>query len=254
MLLSNTTDAIVSKNQIRFVGRGAPDALIRAGVFAGGVLMLRVQSNTILEVGADPFAGLGVGVAAAGAFERVDVVDNTIRRARTNPGEQAAESAWEAIVIIGGTPIEGDDGGTGFVPAPINHFAAVGKRGTFAFQAAAGRILALGTEPGSVGVRGNVADAFGRSPAITVFTAGAMVIGENRVTLDAPGDSVSAVALLGSSAVVSANHVSQPRGQRSIQLALNPQGAPFTMLGNVTSGPIVVDGAGLGAPWDALNA
>ena len=38
-----------------------------------------------------------------------------------------------------------------------------------------------------------------------------------------------------------------------VVLRLVPENGPFTVLGNIVGGPIVIDGAALGGPWQPLN-
>jgi hypothetical protein len=38
-----------------------------------------------------------------------------------------------------------------------------------------------------------------------------------------------------------------------MRLQLSPENGPFTVLGNITSGEIVINGAALPAPWASLN-
>jgi hypothetical protein len=80
--------------------------------------------------------------------------------------------------------------------------------------------------------------------------AGACVLGENRVTADVRTETVAAVQLRAGSAIVDANHVVTRRQQPAIRIIANP----CTVLGNVTSGLIELNGAVLGAPWAPLNA
>jgi hypothetical protein len=99
-------------------------------------------------------------------------------------------------------------------------------------------------------VGGNVADAYGRGGAISVL-AGAVVTDDNRVTSATRAEAIlPAVQVRARSAVVGANHVTVTRRQ----LAIAIDAGPCTVLGNVTNGPIELNGAALGPPWDALNA
>jgi len=265
IVLRNVVDAAVLGNQIRVVGAEAPQALGRVGVLAIGAANLRVAGNSILDVGPDEFAGVGAGVLAGGIFERVDVHDNTIRRSTRPPGGEAAGSFWTAIGILrAGTPalagrfameeLQHVDEQTRALHellerVPGTVFVEGEERG-YAVQAAAGAIVeATGLDPGSVGVHGNVADAVGRGGAILV-TAGACVAGGNRATFLTADDAAAAVVLTGRHVIADANHVVAARRR----VAMRIQAGPCTVLGNVTRGPIELNGAVLGPPWDALNA
>jgi hypothetical protein len=267
--LRNVVDAAVLGNQIRGVGTRTPSALGRCGVVVSGAVTLRVGANAILDVGPGEFAGIGMGVFASGLLERVDVHDNTIRRARRATAGEEPGSVWSAIGIVVPPALRAeterielaertrkaapdvDDAEAGRVldEAASTVFVA-GKTGTYAVQAAAGSIaMVAASRGGSVGVHGNVADAFGRGGAILVI-ADACVLGENRVTVAARKQATAAVQVRARSAVVNANHVLTSRRQPAMQLVAGP----CTVLGNLTSGPIELNGADLAAPWDALNA
>ena len=269
VVLRNVVDAAVLGNQIRIIGAQAPSALGRFGVLAVGAATLRVGSNSILDVGAGEFAGVGVGVLAGGLLERADVHDNTIRRARRVIATDGPGSSWTAIglLAVGAAPAtdqavdhaaaahqaEGDEEDVRTVREALDRAAAAvfveGPERSYAVQAAVGRIVVVGAEGSSVGVRGNVADAFGRASAILVL-AGACVLGENRVSSAVRTETLAAVQLFAGSAIVDANHVVTRRPQPAIRITANP----CTVLGNVTSGLIELNGAVLGAPWAPLNA
>jgi hypothetical protein len=265
VVLRGVVDAVVLGNQIRVVGAQAPRAIGRIGVFAVGAVNLRVSSNSILDVGADEFAGVGAGVLAGGIFERIDVHDNTIRRSTQPADRQEPGSFWTAIgVLRAGTPalarrfaMEELDRVDEQARALHDLFDEVpgtvfveGKERGYTVQAAAGRIFAASSlDPGSVGVHGNVADATGRGGAILV-TAGACVLGGNRATYLSSMEGVAAVVVTARHVVADANHVVVFRRQTAIRI----QAGPCTVLGNVTTGPIELNGAVLGPPWDALNA
>ena len=104
-------------------------------------------------------------------------------------------------------------------------------------------------DPGSVGVHANVADSVGRGGAIFV-TAGACVVGNNRVTFVSTAEAVAAVLLTARHVIADANHVVVSRRQIAIKI----QAGPCTVLGNITTGPIEFNGAPLVPPWSGLNA
>jgi hypothetical protein len=249
--LAHVVDAVVSANQIRSVARTPSDVLVRAGVAGFAVHLLRVSSNSILDLGGVGFSGAAIGIAVLGSFDRVDVLDNTIRRAAATPDPKGIADAWAAIGIIGFGPAQDDDPDEPLfdVPAPV---VAAGAKHTFTIQEAAGRIAVVERDLGSIGVRGNVADALGSVPAITLVTTAACVLGENRVTLATNNKVNAAIRAIVGTAAVSANHVRASRGLPAIDL--RPVAGAFTVLGNVTTGPIDVNGAPLAGPWDVLNA
>jgi len=272
-VLRNVADAAVLGNQIRGVGADAPSALARVGVLVTGAETLRIGSNLILEVGADEFGGLGAGVLTGGFLERTDIYDNTIRRARGADVPRSG-SAWTAIGILASgrmvasddeeqrpnefsaaaahPPGDEDDGASEL--RRVLHFAAAaifaeGATHSYSVFAAAGRISVGGLGGASVGVRGNVADGFGLGGAIFVLAA-TCVLGENRVTYDNPRGSVAAVRLRADSVIVDANHVVTRRKRPAITIAAVSK---VTVIGNVTTSPIELNGGPLPTPWDVLN-
>ncbi len=266
VLLRNVVDAVVLGNQIRVVGADVPQALGRVGVLAVGAVNLRVGSNSILDVGADEFAGVGVGVLAGGIFERVDVHDNTIRRSTRPIKSEGSGSFWEAIGVVGAGGASAlaarfeleelqhvDEQASAlhdlFDQVPGTVFVE-GKAGGYAVQPGVGNIVeASSLDPGSVGVDANVADSVGRGGAILV-TAGACVVGNNRATFVSTAEAAAAVVLTARHVIADANHVVVFRQQIAIRI----HAGPCTVLGNITTGPIEFNGALLGPPWDALNA
>jgi hypothetical protein len=259
IVLRDVVDAQVLGNQIRVVAADAPRALGRAGVLVVGAANLRIGSNSILDVGADEFAGIGVGVLAGGVLERVDVHDNTVRRSTRALEFEGPGSRWTAIGVVGS--------GAPRTDAPIGehdaeHVRALfevldraagpvvadGQAATYMVHAAAARIGVIVGDRGSVGVRGNVADAAGRGGGIIV-SAQACVLAENRVTFDCRQENLAAVLLHARSAAISANHVMVRNG-----LGIRITAGPCTVLGNVVTGAIELNNAPLGPPWLVLNA
>jgi hypothetical protein len=259
VVLRNVVDAAVLGNQIRGVGARTPNARGRFGMLVTGATTLRVGANAILDVGADEFAGLGAGVLVGGLLERIDVHDNTIRRAQRASATDRTGSLWSAIGVLAPTALAEDqraewDGShvelSGLLDQASAAVYVASKTRAYALQMAAGSIAVIDRAGGgSVGVHGNVADAFGRGGAILVI-ADACVLGENRVTADIRAEAAAAVQLRTRSAVVNANHVLTRRRQPAMRISAGP----CTVLGNVTSGPIELNGAALPAPWAALNA
>lgn len=100
-----------------------------------------------------------------------------------------------------------------------------------------------------VAVRGNLADGFGLVPDVEVRAGGACVVSDNRCLLAT--DKATVVAVSAGAAVAGGNYLEGMPKQTSMILHGN---GPFTVLGNISSGPIEVYGAVLAAPWAALNA
>lgn len=248
VLLRNVIDAAVLGNQIREVALQSPNVFGRGGVLAAGTVTLRVASNAIFDVGGREYGGVGAGVLVGGVIQRVDVLDNTIRREQ---GDTEGGSAWSAISIFAPVgPVE--DQGLELDALDRASSAVYVDDGqqerAYVVQPTVGRVVVVAGDRGSVGVRGNVADGTGPGAAIIVMS-GACVCGENRVTHDGAREGFAAVQLRARSAAVTSNHVVTRRGHGSIEILAGP----CTVVGNVTSTPIELNGAALPPPWDVLN-
>lgn len=253
IVLLNSYEVAVHDNQIRRVG---PREVVsgRFGVLVTGSTVVRVGTNSVHDVGIEELPGSAIAgaIAIAGAFARADVHDNTVRRGPRSLELQEASGGWTGISVLGS--VLADDSveihvREAFEQVDPNAYVA-GKERVYAVNAAIGRIAVVGERRGSVGVSGNVTDGYGRSFGISII-AGACVVAENRVTVTGRGDDqFAAVRVKAESAAVSANHVLTRREQPSISV----DAGPVTVLGNITSSPILLNGGTLPAPWAALNA
>ena len=102
----------------------------------------------------------------------------------------------------------------------------------------------------SIAVHGNLVEAVGQVQAVYLQTEGSCLFNDNRcfhVTRKSTVVKVFAGAL-----VVSDNYLEGIEKLPAADLTL-PAGAGFTVSGNVSSGEIQLNGAGLPTPWDQLN-
>jgi hypothetical protein len=79
---------------------------------------------------------------------------------------------------------------------------------------------------------------------------GACAISDNRCLLR--GREQPAIQSASASAIVSSNQVQGTQGRITVVLKL-PERGPFTVVGNITTNAIEVNGAALPAPWAPLN-
>ncbi len=99
--LMRTDHAMVSHNTIIAVGRTAEKSQIpiRAGIQMIGSTDVRIANNEVCDVGpVDGFLNESVGVECVGAFDQVDVTNNTVRRNQTPPRAPGV-SRWLALRI-----------------------------------------------------------------------------------------------------------------------------------------------------------
>jgi len=110
----------------------------------------------------------------------------------------------------------------------------------------------LAKQPGreAVSLQNNFLDSYGVGEAVLITVTGACSISDNRCLLR--GGAQPAVQGAAASAIVNANHVQGTQGKVTVALKL-PDRGPFTVLGNITTNSIEINGAVLGAPWAPLN-
>jgi hypothetical protein len=238
ILLLHTRDASVTGNTIERVGLTSPGALARLGVAVGGSQSIRITDNTVVDLGPpDEFVGFAAGVLVADRFQRADVLDNSVRRADTVPDRRLSE--WFGILIAGFGKFQA-------VRETIS--ATVGNR-QFAFFGAAGRLVELPGSAGSLGVRGNLVEAYGDAPAVLVETESPCVFGDNRCFLTGR-ENVPVASLAVSAIIAGNNYLDGPIKTPALDLQV---AGPFTVVGNLCSGEISLNGAALPPPWQPLN-
>jgi hypothetical protein len=117
-----------------------------------------------------------------------------------------------------------------------------------------GRAVVLPRGREIVAVRGNLLEARGRVPAALIASGGACVFSDNRCLLTARGDGPAVVQINASAVIASANYLERG-GTAGHALRMTVPAGAFTILGNIASGEIVVNGAALPAtsPYRPLN-
>ncbi|HUI06052.1 MAG TPA: DUF6519 domain-containing protein [Verrucomicrobiae bacterium] len=244
----STVRAEIVGNSLIDIGAIAAQSPLRAGIQVVNVGSARIDGNEVFNLG--PAAGFLQDTAAIdcqGTFVRVDVTNNTIRR-QVSPPRNLDSSHWTAV-RIGALPRTGSTALTN----RMFYMAA----GDTAYAVIDGRVFKLPRGKEIVGVHCNLLEAYGNGPVVTVIASGALTFSHNRCLLAVPaqGDgahTLSVAALVGA-VVASGNYLEGPANSPALTLRLNPGTGPFTVLGNITSGPISVNGEALPAAWAALN-
>jgi hypothetical protein len=229
----------VSNNVISAVGHNAALAAVIAGIRSDLALDLRVSDNTITNI-APPtdFQNLAAGVLIVAPVGHVDVTANLIRRQLT-PNDD--NSPWEAICILG------------FGSEPAGRFQA----SSFTNLAPSGQVNAINSlaasaaAPVRAGVVDNTCHGYGRGPLTQVFVTGSCRFSDNQYVCGS-GKVAAVVEVIAETAIAAENRVECSRDTRSLDLKLGNAKA-LTVLGNIVGGPILVNGAPLGAPWQPLN-
>jgi len=238
--LVRTDHAMVAHNTIIGVGGTATQTASRAGIQIIGSARARIGNNLVSDIGpVDDFLKESVGIDCIGAFDQVDVTDNTVRRNQAPPSVPGA-SHWSALRIqrpsADFTIIHGN---IRFIEAATGFFLFLGTRLLF---------LPRGRE--MAGAHGNLLEAYGEAPCVSVAILGAFGFANNRCLLSTRGQPVAAVRV--GALVANANYLQGPASVPAFTVQL-PDRGPFTMLGNMTSGSILINGAALASPWAPLN-
>lgn len=250
--LLNAQQAHLVGNTVKGIGRSATGSSRRAGIQVIASSLVRISGNEVGEVGpAGEFAGLTAGIDVLPTFGSVDVLDNTVTRGEAPEGRSAGAN-WQAVRIRGSTEefFTLDDRLMLF-PLANAILVVAGSR----FRRAP-RALEMAT------VRGNLLEAFVTSvPLADIDVNGGCQFGDNRCLVSL-GAAFGTVSLKGfpplaevsakGALVVSGNLFGGP--QMATAASLRAPERRFTVLGNVASAPIRMNGQDLGEPWKPLNA
>jgi hypothetical protein len=197
----------------------------RNGIAAYACAHVRVHGNDVTRIGADEeFVGFATGIRVEGGFDRLDVSDNEVRL----PGAGGRVSRALALVI-----------GPGMGEKEREFPDIRGERDTEL-----------------AGIHGNLLEAAGRLMSAFVNTEGSCTFADNRCLALGEGDEpVVTIFARKGSVIADANHA--VRDGEAVAMIIEPavgrKGPLATVLGNITSGPIVLGGAPLQPPWEDLN-
>jgi hypothetical protein len=217
----------INENIIEAVGPEPNLSSPRAGIWVLEGVDVRIGGNRVIDIGPQGAVNVSAGVFPFAILGRLDIVDNEIRRASL-PSLNGDASQWSALLI--------------------------------------GLVL------GFINVRGNMLESFGSEATVLLALAGSCIFTENQVFLDNPvaptsttlavqlGARIRDTSLVG--AIVASNNLVQtpivPAVAKTSQIVmiLNPASIDktVTVLGNITTGDIQVNGSLLAAPWLPLNA
>jgi Family of unknown function (DUF6519)/Right handed beta helix region len=255
--------ATVAGNTVRRFALAAVRSAVRAGIQVVASSSVRIAGNDLADIGPAEFVRLGAGIEVLGSFDRLDVVDNAVRRALAPPAKASA-SIWLALLIFPGDSAASagpPTGGprtfqidSGFTFVPVGKAAAAAERFLFID---AGHVVVLPIGREVLAVRGNLLETYGAWPAALVLVAGSCMFNENRCVtqLDTRATPVVGVETKGA-LIVNANYVERQAKDAVAMGLAAPQGS-FTILGNVANGELEVNGAPLpsppASPWRPLN-
>jgi hypothetical protein len=247
ILLQNGTDVAAISNTVHGVGGAAP-----AGILSHGCRRLRILDNDVGSIGDPADRGEGYGIVVSGV--RVEIHDNAVRRANDPNAKLSLEAGWCGIMVFGEEPKElGAEEET-----PIVDLATVDRRAfiqpnaatAILFDAARGRAIELPRGQPVIAVHDNLVEAAGAMNAVYLQTAGPCTFSDNRCFLVTRRSTV--VKVFAGALIASDNYLEGSQHMAAADLTL-PGSAGFTVSGNLSSGPIVLNNGPLPSPWDQLN-
>jgi hypothetical protein len=246
ILVTGTEDSEVVDNDVRRIGGLRDDVKWRAGIQAVGCPSVRVAGNEVM--GVDPQREqVSVGIGCALGFARVDVLDN-----RVALPENGAPGGRQFGLLIG--PVADND------PWELRAGLFGEKSPPVVLNKAPDRRSLTGRES-VTGVRGNVLELPGSRSEVSGFTFGAKVtaaghcvFADNRCRIRQVAKGGPPVLITAETLALSTNHVLQKQEGNSIEARVpNAHVLPITVLGNLTTGRIMVNAAPLTPNWKPLN-
>ena len=241
--LSGSDELSVRDNTIDGVGVQSRAGVARWGIVVDASRSVRITGNTVTGIGpADEFAGLSAGIAVLDAFQRVDVLDNSV--SRDDSGPSGAPLSRSYGILIGPASKE--------LVSATGAFTVTSAGDTVVFLPNRGEVKRFPKGTASVAVRGNVVHAYGEVPAVLIEATTACLFNDNRCFL-ATRQGVPAVQLRAAAAVTANNFLAGDGQVPDLELFV-PSGAPFTIVGNIAAGGLALNGTSpLPAPWKQLN-
>jgi hypothetical protein len=224
-------------NTISVVGRDAALAPRLAGIQITASRHVRVTANRVANLG-PAAAGLrdADGIALLGLTDFAQIADNVVERHESPPADPADNSLFRALRI-------GLEQRAGVTIGPV----LLVPLGDAEALLTADRAFIRALLPDGSQIRGNALRSYGISPAVLVSTRGPISMSDNRAILRSDGRSPVVLAT-GSALILMGNYVDGGQGDHDvvrIQLGAN---GPFTVLGKIVSGLILINGNRLPAP------
>ena len=235
----------VAGNVIDGAASRARLAAAGGGILAVAAAASRIEGNRLVGIGPpDRFVGRMSGIEVVLPFDAVTVAGNTVRR----PGRGVTDLApaeWLGLVAGDGRR-EGDDR-----PAVVIGDLILAKAGRgIALLTATTAHLFAAFRAGDVAAHGNeIAAVQTAHRPVLVEAAQLCELSQNRI---AAADRTAGPSLIRAArAIVSANDLRGPGD--NVVLEIEVQEKTAAVLGNLHTGPIRINGAALGNPWEPLN-
>lgn len=284
--LLRTEQVDIAGNVIRGVGRNAIQSLSRSGIQILAVGSGRIAGNEITEIGpSEGFIRYSAGIEVVGSYENLDIADNVVRRFVDEPDE-ADESKWIGLLIwqesrskvkfmtrlmgeiaagegiaedveMAAEEAEAEPGIAGAYYVPIDKKVNYVYYDDNNFALFDDYIVQLPRGREVIAVRGNVFATVGIGSAVLASAKGSFMFNENRCSQRSvegdEGGSGPTVARISGGAIIAGSNYLEGSVKGAGMLLYLPAAGPYTVLGNICSGAIAVNGAVLTAPWLPLN-
>lgn len=231
------TSVTIAGNSVVGVGRELVEGLARIAIIVGACQDARVSANLVDEVGPERYVGLAAGIVVLGPFDRLLASENSVRR---GPLGVTHLAPWHAVMVL--SPGRGELGvGERRATVPLG-------AGALALTGAWAAKVARGLE--HVTLSANTLTGGGARATALVRVDGDVVLDANQCEHLQAREPAGLLVEAGS-VTAATNRV---RGERAM-LVLEVRDDRFAALGNLTAGGVHLGGpgAGLPAPWDALN-
>lgn len=235
--------ADIAGNTIRGLGQIAKQNPSRVGILAIASSG-RIAGNTVSGIGPEDFIGrsYSAGIEVQAPFGGLEVTDNTVLPGlETGGGPDIGH--WYALRVR--RPAQGQVEVTAAVKDKTSILATesmvTGLFGT--------KIVAFSNNRPLFSANGNMFEARGDAPAVDIATDGAVAFSDNRCLHTSQIQS-GVVNISAGSVIAIGNHVED---QHQSKIAMTISAKVYTVLGNITSGQITVNGPPLGDPWAPLN-
>jgi hypothetical protein len=231
--------ATIAGNTIIGVGLNANQTAQIGGISVSDSISIRIAGNRVLDI-APPgeFANLAGGILVTGSSDRLDVSDNEIKRNRG--GQRHSMGKWYALLIAERPP----GPGSFFFSTPANNF-----------MFASGILVQIPPARRTITVHGNLFEAYGAEAVVEVVAdTTACLFNDNRCILGTNARQRIA-RIEGNAIILNANYFQGPPATANFYaVTLNSHNGPFTILGNMLSGKMLVNTlSAVPPPWTDLN-
>ena len=239
IVVSRADSVAVVDNTVHRVGSRLVEGQVRAGVLVMASADVRITGNVIGEIGPrEGFLGMAAGAVVVGPLHRLAAAENSIRYAEEDVAPQ--QGGWHAILI--------QSAGQGLVKLGAQKAVLALGSGAVVLNGLWAHLTPARGD--HVTLAANTLTGGGPLPTCLVRIAGDVILDANQCLHLQPGEPVAILARA-SSAIAASNRVRGPKAMLVLEVAEDR----FSAVGNLAAGGTHFGGpgAGLPAPWDALN-